>query len=99
MADLGETARLSQARYEGRTSTYLEVLDAQRSLYSAELTLAEARGDEYRSLVQLYKSAWRRLAAISVLRRPLPDWREDARSNEQDAVEVTIQVRDRKDYA
>ena len=56
MADLGETVRLSEARYEGGTSTYLEVLDAQRSLYSAELTLAEARGDEYRSLVQLYKA-------------------------------------------
>ena len=56
VADLGETVRLSEARYEGGTSTYLEVLDAQRSLYSAELTLAEARGDEYRSLVQLYKA-------------------------------------------
>jgi len=43
MADLGETVRPSEARYEGGTSTYLEVLDAQRSLYSAELTLAEAR--------------------------------------------------------
>ena len=28
----------------------------QRSLYNAELTLAQARGDEYQSLVQLYKS-------------------------------------------
>ena len=30
--------------------------DAQHSLYAAELTLAEARGNEYRSLVQLYKA-------------------------------------------
>jgi multidrug efflux system outer membrane protein len=32
------------------------VLDGQRSLYGAELTLAAARADEYRSLVQLYKA-------------------------------------------
>ena len=56
VADLQETLRLSKTRYQGGTTTYLEVLDAQRSLYSAELTLADARGNEYRSLVQLYKS-------------------------------------------
>ena len=56
VADLEETVRLSGDRYQGGTATYLEVLDAQRSLYSAELTLAESRGDEYRSLVQLYKA-------------------------------------------
>ena len=31
------------------------MLDGQRSLYSEELTLAEARGSEYQSLVQLYR--------------------------------------------
>jgi outer membrane protein, multidrug efflux system len=56
VADLQETVRISKVRYQGGTTTYLEVLDGQRSLYSAELTLAEARGDEYRSLVQLYKA-------------------------------------------
>jgi multidrug efflux system outer membrane protein len=56
VADLQETVRLSNDRYKGGTTTYLEVLDAQRSLYSADLTLAEARGNEYRSLVQLYKA-------------------------------------------
>jgi multidrug efflux system outer membrane protein len=56
VADLEETLHLSKTRYQGGTTTYLEVLDAQRSLYSAELTLADARGNEYRSLVQLYKS-------------------------------------------
>ena len=54
--DLEETVRISTLRYKGGTTTYLEVLDGQRSLYSAELTLASARGDEYRSLVQLYKA-------------------------------------------
>jgi len=56
VADLQQSVRLSDDRYKGGTTTYLEVLDAQRSLYSSELTLAQARGDEYRSLVQLYKA-------------------------------------------
>jgi outer membrane protein, multidrug efflux system len=56
VADLQETVRISTLRYKGGTTNYLEVLDGQRSLYGAELTLAAARGDEYRSLVQLYKA-------------------------------------------
>jgi multidrug efflux system outer membrane protein len=56
VTDLAETVRVSTLRYQGGTTTYLEVLDGQRSLYAAELTLAEARGNEYRSLVQLYKA-------------------------------------------
>jgi multidrug efflux system outer membrane protein len=55
VADLSESVRLSTMRYRGGTTTYLEVLDGQRSLFSAELTLAQARGNEYQSLVQLYK--------------------------------------------
>jgi multidrug efflux system outer membrane protein len=54
--DLQESVRLSDMRYKGGTTTYLEVLDGQRSLFSAELTLAEARGTEYQSLVQLYRA-------------------------------------------
>jgi len=56
VADLRESVRLSDMRYRGGTTGYLEVLDGQRSLYSAELTLAQARGNEYQSLVQLYRS-------------------------------------------
>jgi multidrug efflux system outer membrane protein len=62
VADLQESVRLSDMRYQGGTTTYLEVLDGQRSLYSAELTLAQSRGNEYQSLVQLYRSlggGWR----------------------------------------
>jgi len=54
--DLQESVRLSNLRYKGGTTTYLEVLDGQRSLFSAELTLAGARGTEYQSLVQLYRA-------------------------------------------
>jgi multidrug efflux system outer membrane protein len=63
VADLTESVRLSNMRYRGGTTTYLEVLDGQRSLFSAELTLAEARGNEYQSLVQLYRAlggGWQR---------------------------------------
>src|SRR5208282_2366231 len=56
VADLEESVRLSVMRYQGGTATYLEVLDGQRSLFAAELTLAEARGNEYQSLVQLYRA-------------------------------------------
>jgi multidrug efflux system outer membrane protein len=56
VTDLTETVRISTLRYQGGTTTYLEVLDGRRSLYAAELALAEARGNEYRSLVQLYKA-------------------------------------------
>lgn len=56
VADLQESVRLSTMRYKGGTTTYLEVLDGQRSLFSAELTLAQARGTEYQSLVQLYRA-------------------------------------------
>lgn len=56
VGDLAESVRLSIMRYRGGTTTYLEVLDGQRSLFSAELTLAQARGTEYQNLVQLYSA-------------------------------------------
>jgi multidrug efflux system outer membrane protein len=54
--DLEDSVKLSLSRYQGGITTYLEVLDGQRSLFSAELTLAQARGNEYQSLIQLYRA-------------------------------------------
>jgi outer membrane protein, multidrug efflux system len=54
--DLQDSVDTSLKRYKGGITTYLEVLDGQRSLFTAELTLAQARGNEYQSLVQLYKA-------------------------------------------
>jgi multidrug efflux system outer membrane protein len=54
--DLQESVNTSLMRYRGGIATYLEVLDAQRSLFNAQLTLAQARGNEYQSVVQLYKA-------------------------------------------
>jgi outer membrane protein, multidrug efflux system len=47
---------LAKARYENGYSDYLEVLDTERSLFSAQLQLASARGDYQRSLVNLYRA-------------------------------------------
>ena len=54
--DLQESVDVSLMRYRGGTANYLDVLDSQRSLFQSELILAEARNNEYQSLVQLYKA-------------------------------------------
>jgi multidrug efflux system outer membrane protein len=48
--------RLARLRYEGGVSAYLEVLDAQRSLFNSELTLAQTNRDQLVAMVQLYKA-------------------------------------------
>ena len=47
---------LCDLRYKGGVSAYLEVLDAQRSLFNAELDEAETIGTNLVSLVRLYKA-------------------------------------------
>jgi outer membrane protein, multidrug efflux system len=54
--DLSDSVATSLKRYSGGITTYLEVLDNQRSLFSAQLTLAQDRGNEFQSVVQLYKA-------------------------------------------
>jgi multidrug efflux system outer membrane protein len=54
--DLQASVDVSLMRYKGGTANFLEVLDSQRSLFEAELTLAQDRNNEYQSLVQLYKA-------------------------------------------
>ena len=54
--DLSDSVTTSLKRYRGGIATYLEVLDNQRSLFSAQLTLAQDRGNEFQSVVQLYKA-------------------------------------------
>ena len=51
---LREAERIAQLRFEGGVSPYLEVLDAQRQLFSAELSFAEALCDQQRSVIRLY---------------------------------------------
>jgi multidrug efflux system outer membrane protein len=47
---------LAELRYRGGVSAYLEVLDAQRSLFGAELDETQTIGSHLVSLVQLYKA-------------------------------------------
>ena len=47
---------LSLDRYENGVSSYLDVLDAERSLFSAELTLVQYRSDRLSAIAQLYKA-------------------------------------------
>lgn len=49
-------ARLSRARYEGGVTSYLEVLDSERSLFSSELQASSTLQQRYAALVQLYKA-------------------------------------------
>jgi len=56
VAALTETVRLSNLRYRGGLDSYLQVLDAQRSLFGRQLILAELRLQELQSVVQLYRA-------------------------------------------
>ena len=53
---LSETARLSNLRYQGGLDSYLQVLDAERSLFQGRLTLAQLSLQEVLSFVQVYRA-------------------------------------------
>lgn len=53
---LEDTVRLSELRYRGGLDSFLQVLDAQRNLFSGQLTLAQLRLQERQSVVQIYRS-------------------------------------------
>jgi multidrug efflux system outer membrane protein len=49
-------ARLSRARYDGGVTSYLEVLESERSLFRAQLLASSTRREELVSVVSLYKA-------------------------------------------
>jgi multidrug efflux system outer membrane protein len=53
---LDDYARLAKLRYDEGYASYIEVLDAQRSLFDAQLQYITVRGDVYTSLVNTYKA-------------------------------------------
>jgi multidrug efflux system outer membrane protein len=53
---LKDYARLAQVRFDEGYTSYLEVLDANRSLFNAELTHAQTKAVLFRSFVNLYKA-------------------------------------------
>jgi multidrug efflux system outer membrane protein len=56
VVSLQDAARLANIRYRGGVSSYLEVLDTERQLFDAELTLAQFQRDELLAVVRLYRA-------------------------------------------
>ncbi|MGD0661231.1 MAG: efflux transporter outer membrane subunit [Syntrophorhabdales bacterium] len=53
---LRDYALLARLRYDNGYTSYLEVLDAERSLFAGELSYAQTKGNLFRALVSLYKA-------------------------------------------
>ncbi|HFD80946.1 MAG TPA: efflux transporter outer membrane subunit [Gammaproteobacteria bacterium] len=56
VAALSDYARLARLRYDEGYSSYIEVLDAQRFLFDAELQYVAVQADVYDSLIATYKA-------------------------------------------
>jgi len=56
MDALREYTRFARLRYENGLTSYIEVLDAERSLFSTELSYAQTQGILFGALVNLYKA-------------------------------------------
>ncbi len=60
---LRHALELAQLRYSSGVASYLDVLDAQRNLFAAELALSQAQLQQLTAAVQLYKAlggSWRK---------------------------------------
>jgi multidrug efflux system outer membrane protein len=51
-----KVATLANNRFQGGASSYLEVLDAERSLFNSELELTDARRDRLLSVILAYRA-------------------------------------------
>ena len=56
VASSQDARRLADIRYQGGATSYLEVLDADTRLFSAELGLAQAQLTELTGLVEVYRA-------------------------------------------
>ncbi len=57
-----DARRLADIRYQGGSTSYLEVLGADTRLFTAELSLAQARQSEFSAFVEVYRAlggGWR----------------------------------------
>ncbi|MDY7099521.1 MAG: TolC family protein, partial [Pseudomonadota bacterium] len=65
---LESTTELARLRFEGGASSYLEVLDAERRLFTTELDLVATKRDRLQSTVNLYRAlggGWQGLSGTS----------------------------------
>jgi multidrug efflux system outer membrane protein len=53
---LTDAAALARSRYDAGLANYLEILNADQQLFDQELQLAQVRGEEMRSFVELYRA-------------------------------------------
>ena len=48
--------RIARLRYDNGYTSYIEVLDAERSLFNAELSYAQTQGVLFQAMINLYKA-------------------------------------------
>jgi len=53
---LGRYAQLARLRYDNGYTSYIEVLDSERSLFQAQIQFAQAQGQLFFALINLYKA-------------------------------------------
>ena len=53
---LRDYARVARRRYDNGYTGYIEVLDAERSLFNSELAYAQTQGTLFQAMVNLYKA-------------------------------------------
>jgi len=56
VGSLTDYARIARLRYDNGYTSYIEVLDAERSLFNAQLTYAQTQGVLFQALINLYKA-------------------------------------------
>jgi len=69
-----EYVRLAEMRFFGGVASYLEVLDAQREQYAAEIDLANARLSEFLGVIDLYRAlggGWSDEELKKIVERPM----------------------------
>jgi multidrug efflux system outer membrane protein len=83
---LRQYERLARMRYRDGVTSYLEVLDAERSLFSTELEYAQTQGNLLKSVVGVYKAfagGWADWVAMEAYQPDDPVDRRDAGQEEQ----------------
>jgi multidrug efflux system outer membrane protein len=70
---LRDYARLSRKRFEGGYSSYLEVLDAESSLFNAELLYSEGHRERLLAHVDLYKALGGGWVDVAAAQAPQPE--------------------------
>lgn len=79
VAALTRAVELTRERYDNGYTDYLEVLDTERSLFSSQLSLSSAQGDQYQALVSLYRALggdWIEQVAPLPVAQPSPAQRQ-----------------------